>query len=161
MISVDYIRNFARYNTRQNQSLYREAGCLTDQERRQARGAYFKSIHRTLCHVLTADHIWMSRFDGWRMPPARGDKTPDWIVDWQAMCALRVDTDLKIITWADALKQSDLDRKPNAGGEAIAEPHWLLITHMFNHQTHHRGQVHAMLTGAGRHPDETDIELLI
>ena len=62
MIGVDYVRRMARYNRWQNENLYGAADGLTDEERHRARGAFFGSIHRTMCHLLWADQTWMSRF---------------------------------------------------------------------------------------------------
>jgi uncharacterized damage-inducible protein DinB len=141
--------------------LYREANKLTDDQRRADMGAFFQSIQRTLCHILTADHIWMSRFDGWDMPTARGAKSPDWVPDWADLCAKRIETDTRLIAWATKLNDVDLadDLTWGSGlqGQTMTEPRWLLVTHMFNHQTHHRGQVHAMLTRLGMVPDPTDL----
>ncbi|MBT4428135.1 MAG: damage-inducible protein DinB, partial [Rhodospirillaceae bacterium] len=64
MISPDYVRTMATYNRWQNGSLYDAANTLSDDERKQARGAFFGSIHATLNHILWGDQIWMSRFTG-------------------------------------------------------------------------------------------------
>ncbi|MGR3660342.1 MAG: DinB family protein [Paracoccaceae bacterium] len=161
VISPAYCQTMVRYNAWQNQSLYREADLLTDAQRRQDCGVFFGSVQRTLCHILTADHIWMSRFDGWDMPEARGDKSPDWVVDWDALKALRITSDAQLRGWADRLVQSDIDGDLTwwSGLEQREEtaPVWGLVSHMFNHQTHHRGQVQGMLTGFGMSPDETDL----
>lgn len=161
MISPDYCVMTSRYNAWQNKSLYREADLMTDTQRRQDRGAFFGSVQRTLCHILTGDHIWMSRFDGWDLPEARGFKSPDWITDWQELKVRRSETDVRFQVWADAVVQSDLNGDLTwwSGLERREEtaPVWTLVSHMFNHQTHHRGQVHAMLTGFGMSPDETDL----
>jgi uncharacterized damage-inducible protein DinB len=160
VISAAFVASFAKYNAWQNQSLYREANRLGDDQRRADMGAFFRSIQRTLCHILTADHIWMSRFDGWDMPDARGSRTPDWVTDWDAQCALRVKTDARLTGWGDRVTDADLsgDLVWSSGpdGPTMTKPRWLLVSHMFNHQTHHRGQVHAMLTRAGMTPDDTD-----
>lgn len=160
MISAEYCQQLARYNNRQKISLYREAEKLTDQQRRQDRGAFFKSIHRTMCHVLTADHIWMARFNGWEMPLARGDKSPDWISEWLALLDARKSTDSRLVVWADGLTDKRLEGEINLNSDPNTPEHlvllWPLVVHMFNHQTHQRGQVHAMLTGFGMKPDATD-----
>lgn len=161
MISPDYCQLLARYNQWQNQSLYREAERLTDAQRREDRGVFFKSIHRTLCHILCADHIWMHRFDGWDMPTARGDKTPDWVEGWDDLKEQRITSDSRLIAWADGLTKDALDGdliwQSGIMGSDVSAPKWSLVAHMFNHQTHHRGQVHGILTGYGMSPDETDL----
>ncbi len=160
MISPTYCQQMARYNRWQNTSLYREAAGLTQDQRRADRGAFFGSVQRTLCHILTADHIWMSRFDNWDMPKARGDKSPDWITDWNELTQARNSTDQRLIQWADALDDGALSGEVSwqSGIKTadVSAPLWSLVTHLFNHQTHHRGQVHALLTGYGCTPDATD-----
>ncbi|MCR8725609.1 DinB family protein [Frigidibacter sp. ROC022] len=161
LVTPDYARLMARYNAWQNRSLYREADKLTDAQRREDRGAFFGSVQRTLCHILTIDHVWMSRFDGWEMPAARGAQSPDWYPDWEPLCAARVETDARLIAWADGLTESalegDLTWQSGLAGGTQTKPLALLVAHMFNHQTHHRGQVHALLTGFGCRPDDTDL----
>ncbi len=161
MISGEYCQGMARYNQWQNQSLYREAARLSDLQRREDRGVFFKSIHRTLCHILCADHIWMHRFDGWEIPKARGSDSPDWITSWDDLHALRVASDERLISWASGLNAYILagNLTWRFGGKTTDNSAlmWGLVVHMFNHQTHHRGQVHAMLTGFDMRPDETDI----
>ncbi|MEE9453907.1 MAG: DinB family protein [Paracoccaceae bacterium] len=164
MISVEYCQGLAGYNQWQNQSLYREATRLSDVQRREDCGAFFKSIHGTLCHILCADHIWMHRFDGWEMPKARGDDSPDWIASWDDLQALRIASDERLISWASGLNADILagNLTWRSGGKTVdnSAAMWGLVVHMFNHQTHHRGQVHAMLTGFDMTPDETDIDFM-
>ena len=165
MISPDYVRTLARYNRWQNGSIYRAASTLPDEARRLPRGAYFGSIHATLNHLLWGDQIWMRRFAGTPKPKAPGIK--DSIVefeDWEHLKRERIAFDGVIIGWADSLENNwllgDLSWYSGAAGREITKPRWLLVTHMFNHQTHHRGQGHAMLTAAGAKPDDTDLPLM-
>ena len=67
MISADHAQLMAKYNRWQNQSIYSAASTLTDEQRKQDRGAFFKSIHGTLNHLLWGDQTWMNRLAG--MPP--------------------------------------------------------------------------------------------
>ncbi|MGF1618998.1 MAG: DinB family protein [Rhodomicrobiaceae bacterium] len=160
MIGVDYARTMARYNAWQNRSLYREADRLTDEKRREDRGAFFRSIHGTLAHILWGDMMWMARLDGWEKPavgPADGET---WM-EWGTLKAERADADRKILDWAGKLDDADLTGdltwysgvyKRNA-----SKPKWIVIAHFYNHQTHHRGQAHALLTSFGMTPDATDL----
>jgi uncharacterized damage-inducible protein DinB len=161
VIDAAFVRTLARYNAWQNRSLYREADALDEARRREDRGAFFGSVHRTLCHILTADHVWMSRFDGWPMPEARGPRSPDWVTDWDELKERRATTDQRLIGWSERLADADLagDLTWQSGpdGPVMSRPRWIVVTHLFNHQTHHRGQVHALLTGFGRSPDATDL----
>ena len=154
----------ARYNRWQNQSLYREAETIGDIERRMPRGAFFSSIHGTLNHLMWADGRWMHRFAD--MPnPACGIAESDQLFGvWKELKAARVDLDESIQSWANRLDQAwiegDMTWVLGAVGSQITKPRWLLVTHFFNHQAHHRGQVHAMLTAAGAKPDATDLPFM-
>ena len=162
MISKAHAAYFARYNRWQNQSHYREAGKLTDAQRRLDRGAHFKSIDGTLNHILWADSMWMHRLAKWPAPGARKmEETPFFHANFADLRAAREDHDKRLIAWTDGLEQAalegDLTWTSSDGTVTATRPRWLLVTHMFNHETHHRGQVHAMLTAAGCKPDATDL----
>ncbi|MFM2423501.1 MAG: hypothetical protein RL291_2031 [Pseudomonadota bacterium] len=165
MITPAHAQMMAQYNRWQNQSLYREASKLSDAERKADRGAFFKSIHATLSHLVFGDQIWLHRFANTQAPQAKTiAESLTAIPDWEDLNAQRAKLDEVIITWAHGLNQSalegDLTWYSGAMGKNITRPRWLLITHMFNHQTHHRGQVHALLTGYGLKPDDTDIPFM-
>ncbi|MCQ0092470.1 damage-inducible protein DinB [Roseovarius sp. M141] len=151
----------ARYNLWQNGSLLSAADGLGDDVRRQERGAFFGSIFGTLNHLLWADLIWMSRFDGGAPPEGGIDASPGLLADWHAYCAARAQADKRILGWADRLNPEDLAGDltwvSGATGREMARPMGLCAVHLFNHQTHHRGQVHAMLTAAGARPGPTDL----
>ncbi len=167
MITTQFAQTMARYNRWQNRNLYEAADTLSDAARKQERGAFFGSIHGTLAHLMFGDGIWMSRFaaDDSFKPLAKSiPESPHMFPDWVALKAARAALDERIIAWADALRQSDLDGEltwySGAMKREITKPRALLITHFFNHQTHHRGQVHAMLTAAGAKPHDTDLMVL-
>jgi len=164
MITPDYVRVMARYNAWQNRSLYRAADGLDDAARRLDRGAFFGSIHDTLGHILWGDTIWMSRFDGWELPEVAISDSGRFVLDWAALKARRLDADARIEDWAGRLGTADLAGALSwysaATEREITKPRALLIMQLFNHQTHHRGQVHAMLTAAGARPDDTDIPFM-
>lgn len=165
MISTEYVKLMARYNAWQNQSLYREAAALTDAQRREDKGAFFKSIHATLSHLMWADCMWMSRM-GFQTVP-RAPNHIDALSVYADFADLRTDRaiqDAFITDWASKLQPADLEGDLTwfsriANGE-VKKPIWVAITHMFNHQTHHRGQVHALLTSFGVKPDDTDIAFM-
>ncbi|MBM3502515.1 MAG: DUF664 domain-containing protein [Alphaproteobacteria bacterium] len=165
MISIDHVRLMANYNRWQNQSLYRAANGIGDDERRRDRGAFFGSIHATLSHILWADQVWMHRLVGWAKPTGSGfaDSLRQW-PEWSVLVAERQRTDAALIDWSQQLTPNELAGDyawySAAAGRDMRKPRWLLFTHMFNHQTHHRGQVHAMLTQAGAKPEDTDIPLM-
>lgn len=151
----------ARYNAWQNASLYGAAAGLDEAARRADRGAFFGSIHGTLSHLLWADLLWMSRLAGWDRPPGGIPESPALEPGWAALTRRRRAADEGIETWAAALGpaalEGDLAWQSRALGRDLTRPLWLCVTHMFNHQTHHRGQVHALLTAAGARPADTDL----
>ena len=163
MIGVDYVRRMARYNRWQNENLYGAADGLTDEERHRDRGAFFGSIHRTLCHLLWADQTWMSRFSN-SPPPVPLEELAALHRDWASLKGRRIDFDAGIVCWADGLASDWLAGththfSPSLGRE-LSGPRWMVVSHFFNHQTHHRGQVHCMLTQAGAKPAETDLPMM-
>ncbi len=163
MIGTDHVRAMARYNTWQNRSIFTAADAVGEEERRLDRGAFFGSIHATLSHLMWGDHMWMSRFDRWEKPRVGIAESVAWIDDWSELKSRRRITDARIVRWAEHLTEPDLEGDltwwSGAADREIRKPRWLLVTHFFNHQTHHRGQVHAMLTAAGARPDGTDLFL--
>jgi uncharacterized damage-inducible protein DinB len=164
MIDVAWVATMARYNRWQNESLYGAASGLDDAARRMDRGSFFRSIHGTLSHVLWGDGMWMHRFAGTPRPEGGIADSPDMASDWETLCAERRAFDKVIEDWAAALDpewlEGDLNWVSAAGDREMAAPKSVAVTHMFNHQTHHRGQVHAMLTAAGARPDDTDLIFL-
>src|SRR5205085_3030953 len=153
MIDPDYVRCMARYNRWQNDNLYAIADALSDAERKRARGAFFGSIHATLNHLLWADRIWMSRLAGTPRPEGGIPESVATYGDWSELKRERAAFDKVMLDWADRLDAAalagDLTWFSGAIKAEVRKPKWLLVTHMFNHQTHHRGQVHCMLTQAG------------
>ena len=165
MITPAYVQLMARYNTWQNRSIYRAAGGLSDTERRRDRGAFFGSIHATLSHLVFGDQIWMHRFAGLPQPRVKSIAESTTAFDhFDDMAVERVAVDHVIETWASELQSSalggDLTWFSGAMQSDVTRPRWALVAHMFNHQTHHRGQVHAMMTAAGASPEATDIPFM-
>ncbi len=165
MIHPEYVQTMSRYNQWQNNSLYSAADGLSREERLKDQGSFFGSIQRTLCHLLWGDQIWMSRLSDTAPPTATNiQASADMISDWQELLNARTAFDLEIIRWADNVTQDklsgDLTWFSGAAQRDVSKPLAMLVTHMFNHQTHHRGQVHAMLTALNAKPDDTDLFLL-
>ena len=169
MISPDHVRLMVRYNRWQNGSIYGAADTLGESQRREMRQIFWGSIHRTLTHLLWADQNWMGRFTG---------KTPPWFdtagqawpknpkdsveleLTWDELKRQRVAFDQVLTEWAANVDPAWLARTcaySHSSGRNFALPYWTLVTHMLNHQTHHRGQVHALLTQMGAKPEDTDI----
>jgi uncharacterized damage-inducible protein DinB len=164
MITVGYIQRMAGYNRWQNENLYGAADRLSDVERRLDRGAFFGSIHATLNHLLWGDRMWMSRFAGTPKPEGGIPQSVSLFDAWEVLKRERIATDATIVDWADRLAPAWTERGLTwfsaAANREITVPKWNLVMHFFNHQTHHRGQVHCMLTAAGAKPGDTDLFLM-
>jgi uncharacterized damage-inducible protein DinB len=165
VITPGYVRTMAAYNAEMNRRLYEAAAQLTDAERKADHGAFWKSIHGTLVHILWGDCQWMSRFDGWPKPDTPIKQSDGMIDDFAALRSRRVAADADIVAWADRVDQAWLDQDmvwfSGAAQREVRRPHGLLVTHFFNHQTHHRGQVHALLTAQGQKTGDTDLFLVV
>ncbi len=161
MITPEYVQTMARYNQWQNRSLYGAANTLDDAARRMDRGAFFGSIHNTLAHILWGDTLWMSRFDNWEPPT---DKAGMVIADWEGLKQARMAADARFIDWGARVLQADFEGDFSWHSAVLqhdfTKPKSVCVMQIFNHQTHHRGQVHAMLTAAGAKPDDTDLPFI-
>ena len=162
MITAEYVRTMAHYNRWQNRSLYGAADGLGEEARKEARGAFFGSIHGTLCHLLWADQMWMSRFAGTPRPKVEGAaNSPAMVESWDELKAQRAEFDEVIIGWAEKVDPQwlagDLTWYSGGAKRELTKPKGILVAHFFNHQTHHRGQVHCLLTQCGAKPDITDL----
>ncbi|MEM8824635.1 MAG: DinB family protein [Pseudomonadota bacterium] len=161
MITPDQCRLMARYNAWQNRSLIAAADGLDDAARWQDRGAFFGSIAATLNHLLHDDALWLARFAGDPRPEDRLPTSVDQPNDWETYKATRRQRDADIFAWAEALDTASLTGRlifhPGGGPNRVEKLRALCAAHLFNHQTHHRGQVHAMLTAAGADPGPTDL----
>jgi uncharacterized damage-inducible protein DinB len=161
LITPDYVRTMAAYNAEMNRRLYAAADRLTDAERKEDRGAFWQSLHGTLCHILWGDRQWMSRFDAWPKNAVPIKQSAGMIEDFSALKAERVKADDAITTWANKLDQAELNRDftwySGASQREMTRPYGVLIMHFFNHQTHHRGQAHGLLTPHGIDPGATDL----
>jgi uncharacterized damage-inducible protein DinB len=165
VITPAYVQTMARYNRWQNQSIYAAADTLTDGQRKEPRGAFFGSLHGTLNHLLCGDMMWMNRFAGTPRPRARNtQETASEHEHWADLKAARVTFDQTIIDWADGLTSDwlagDMVWYSGIKKRELTRPKWLLVAHFFNHQTHHRGQAHCLLTQFGAKPDDTDLPFM-
>ncbi len=161
MIGSEYIREMARYNAWQNRQLFELLQAMDEDDLYRDRGAFFGSIMGTLGHLLWGDHIWMSRFDGGSAPEGGIAHSAGQHTRLDSWRAARETMDGRIVDWArtvdEAGLQGDLDWYSGAVGAQVTRPVALCVVHMFNHQTHHRGQVHAMLTAAGSGAPVSDL----
>jgi uncharacterized damage-inducible protein DinB len=155
----------SRYNAEMNRRIFAAAARLNDRERRAQRGAYWGSIHGTLCHLLWGDQLWMYRFDGWPKPVVAQKDSASLVATFDELRELRVKADEGISRWAERIEDNWLQEDQSwfslSAAREVQTPRGVLVTHFFNHQTHHRGQVHAMLTAAGEQTGDTDLFLLV
>jgi len=164
LLTTAYVRTMAAYNAEMNRRLYAAAQRLPDAERRRPRGAFWGSIHGTLCHILWGDGMWMARFDGWPKPDVKQKDSAGLIEDFDALSRARAEADEKMSAWAARVTEPWLAEEhvwfSVSVNREFRHPRSLLVTHLFNHQTHHRGQAHAMITAAGEQTGDTDLPLV-
>ena len=148
-----------------NRRIYAAAQRISEAERQRQRGAFWGSIHGTLCHLLWGDQMWMSRFDGWAKPPVGLKDSATLFGDFNALRQARGEADDRISAWAERLSedwlQQDLVWFSGAAGREISMARGTLVVHFFNHQAHPRGQAHAMITAAGEQTGDTDLFLIV
>jgi uncharacterized damage-inducible protein DinB len=153
---------FAAYNRWANERLYEAAAKLSDDDYRAERGAFFGSLAGTLNHVLVADRIWMRRFTGEGPSPTRLDEI---LFDsLPELAAARREEDERIIGWVEGLSEAQLagafSYRTLTRPANITQPLSPALAHFFNHQTHHRGQAHTLLTIAGGHDAAPPMDLI-
>lgn len=168
MITGAYAREMARYNRWQNSQLAEFLQGLSHAELIQERGAFFGSILGTANHLLWGDWIWMSRFDKGDAPESNIHRPGGGLHDSVYLCddlttwlPLREKTDARITGWADTLGDGLLSGSISwysvAKNAYITMSYAHCVVGVFNHQTHHRGQIHKMLTEAGSQAPVSDL----
>lgn len=149
----------ARYNRWMNERVYECCARIPDEERKRDAGAFFKSIHGTLNHLLLGDKIWLGRFLG--RPFAVTSLAQELHADFDRLRAERVASDGQILDWARSLTEQALAQELSYMSTVNPKPRryplWLAATHFFNHQTHHRGQLTTLLAQRGVDPGVTDL----
>ena len=159
MISLTYTRTMQAYNRWMNERLYDCCSRLSDEERKRDAGAFFKSIHGTLNHLLLADRIWLGRFTG--KPFVVKSLDQELYSDFTQLRSERKATDAAIADWSSALAEADLAAELSYmsvdNPKPRRSPLWLAVTHFFNHQTHHRGQLTTLLAQRIIDPGVTDL----
>jgi uncharacterized damage-inducible protein DinB len=154
-----HYRMFGRYNHWANRCLFDAAGRLSADQYRADRGAFFKSVHGTLNHLLVTDRVWLRRFTGEGDAPSRLDAILYETFD--ELRAAREAEDKRIVVFVYGLDETRLAgtfkyrrvSSPQEFEQQLAPA----LAHWFNHQTHHRGQVHALLTGLVGEAPELDL----
>jgi uncharacterized damage-inducible protein DinB len=146
-MNVAYFRQLGHYNAWANGRIYTAAAELSDGERKAKRPSFFGSIHATLNHILVGDRIWLSRLTG--KPHGIAALDQELYADFEELRAARVTEDERLVAIVDSYDEADLAGKlayRNMAGQEKAAPMVQVLGHLFNHQTHHRGQVHGLLS---------------
>jgi uncharacterized damage-inducible protein DinB len=159
---TDYFHMLARYNTMANQRIYEACAQLEEIEYRKQRAGSFGSIHALLNHVLLSDQIWRSRFEGggYATPPL------DTVLhnDFAALRSARAEEDARLERFFAQLGPAFFARSfryRNSKGKDCVESAPVALAHFFNHQTHHRGQIHVMLSQTPAPPPSLDLHRII
>lgn len=174
MARAEHFRLMANYNGWMNDRVYAVAARLSHEDLWADRGAFFRSIGGTLEHLVVGDTIWLKRFAVFpagseALAPVVALAAPRGLDHLQfgrlaPLAERRRLLDAAMIAWIDHLADHDFDAPltyTNTKGVASTRPFGLLVQHLFNHQTHHRGQVATLLTQAGMDVGETDLLALI
>lgn len=147
----DHFSMFAQYNRWANERLYEASEQVSDADYRADRGAFFGSLHGTLNHLVVADRIWMHRFTGGGPTHAKLNEIVS--DDLASLSAIRRDEDERIIFYIDTLSEGEIagsfTYSPMTTPGKVTQPLGPALAHFFNHQTHHRGQAHGLLTEIG------------
>jgi uncharacterized damage-inducible protein DinB len=167
---LEQYRMLAGYNTWMNARVYDVASVLSDAERRQDRGAFFGSIQGTFNHLLLTDRAWLERFTGDPSLSASLDRDgraiairgldQELYADFDLLRSERTKTDAAIEAWIATLDEARLVapiRYRTTAGVEHEHALWPALSHFFNHQTHHRGQMTTLLAQLGRDYGVTDL----
>jgi len=159
MFTGTYAALMAEYSKWMNERMYAAAATLSDEDRKRDRGSFFKSIHGTLNHLVWGDRGWFGRLSGRDYPFVPAGQ--ELFADFQELRAARAGLDADILSWARAVTPEwmaePMTWTSRLYGFTQTHPRWVQVVQMFNHQTHHRGQVHAMLTSFGVDMGPTDV----
>ncbi|MGH6962639.1 MAG: DinB family protein [Dongiaceae bacterium] len=157
-MNSSYFHRFGRYNAWADRRLYEACAALSPADYRAQRPFFFGSIRATLNHILVGDRVWMGRFEG---VPSGVERLDEILYDEFAdLRAARETEDARIRGFVSGLSDDALAgtlRYRNMAGESHETPLAWTLAHFFNHQTHHRGQVHGMLSGTPVAPPSLDL----
>jgi uncharacterized damage-inducible protein DinB len=152
-----YYSTFARYNAWANARLYGACAKLSEADYLKPRASFFGSIHATLNHLMVADRIWLGRIES---RPEKLALNQILYGDFTALHVARVAEDDRLIRVVDSIDPARLDQPLdylNTRGERFRTPLRIVLGHLFNHQTHHRGQAHGLLSQTPVPPPELDL----
>ncbi|MGI9452685.1 MAG: DinB family protein [Geminicoccaceae bacterium] len=155
----EHLCRMARYNRWANQRLYQACGQLAEDAYHLDRNMFFGSIHGTLNHILVGDHLWLARIESLPKPDLKLNDQP--YSDLSALSEARHDEDERMISLTEGYDDGDLDQivryRMVTRPDEVETPLHLCWLHLFNHQTHHRGQVHDQLSQTEVPPPSLDL----
>lgn len=158
MMAIEHYYLMAQYNQWMNQKLYQLCATIPDEERKKDRGAFFPSVHGTLDHILCGNKVWMGCL---QQEPFAGNINQRLYDDFEALKQEREEMDRQILEWTNQLSPdwlaSNFEYQSNLYGKTKIIPTWILVTHFFNYQTHHRGQLTTLLSQLGYDYGSTDL----
>lgn len=170
MSSVINFERLALYNQWMNNNIYQAAEKLSASELNKDRGAYFSSITGTLNHIMVGDIFWFKRFSDHQakfksLEYFRGIERPESLntivhADLDSLRKKRAVMDKQIVLFTSELSDEFLSstlRYRNSTGSEFSKNLGYLLQHVFNHQTHHRGQASALFNQAGVDVGVTDM----
>jgi len=156
---LPYFQRMARYNQWANARLYNACADLSDAERKRPRKAFFGSIHGTLNHIMVGDRIWLSRIVPWDAPLVV-PLDSELYADFAELRREREKQDVYIIDYVNGLDEGkiagDVSYATTSGSPNVMKL-GLILQHFFNHQTHHRGQAHGLLSQTDVAPPPLDL----
>jgi len=165
---------FAKYNQWMNEKLFDAAAQLSEHDLRQDKGAFFASVLGTLNHLMVGDIVWLKRFatdpekfrslDNIRETASPESLDTQLYDNLESLHAARQKLDADIISFCDEVDDEQLREKldyHNLQGNSFRNQLGLLVQHLFNHQTHHRGQITTLLSQAGIDVGPTDLLVCI
>jgi uncharacterized damage-inducible protein DinB len=162
MITSSYCKLMAEYNQWMNTRLFALCASLSEEELRNDHCAFFKSIYLTLNHIAYSDLAFLSRFTG--LPELAPKINSDLFGSFSQLHIERQSIDRRLVSWAEGLSSDwllePLTYTSQIDDQSRTVPKWILVTHLLNHQTHHRGQVTTLLSQMGLDMGSTDIPFM-
>jgi uncharacterized damage-inducible protein DinB len=157
-----YFEMLAAYNRWANERLYDAVAGLAEADFQADHGAFFGSLCGTLNHLLVTDRIWMRRFTG--EGPQQTSLDEIVAADRTELRTLRRAEDERIVDFVNGLDAGRLaapfSYRTITGSMAVTQPLGPALAHLFNHQTHHRGQASVILTRIGGNERYGSLDLL-
>lgn len=162
MTTLNSFQTMCSYNQWMNEKLYGVCETIPDATRKADKGAFFHSIHGTLNHLLLTDKVWLGRFKA--QPFLFRSLDQELYSSFAELRQERFQVDAELSDWINSLSDEQLALDfsyTNSQGQEATYLLWHLVLHLFNHQTHHRGQLTTLLNQSGYDSGVTDLLVLL